>query len=385
MRPRPLILPSLADAFDSGYCFPNTHVPGCAGNCHIPRATAASDSNWPLVSSADLFDEYEQELADRPQALPDVKNLRVKFIPAFPAVPSTWPPLRDWLNSTWTGETGRTKRNRFDSLNSTLAYGVRPLKKLPYNPLDGARRPEAKSRKASPLSLDLLSRLHEHAMRKPVRDQAIWLCRFALGWRPIECRRLTLADVRIAVSKNDGYIAREQKHRHGKEDKSPSPIIPEVLDVLNQLAGSMLELPDNAPIFYGMRGRHQGKPLADQGIRGVIRKLFDEAGIREAVPDAIPYDLRDSFAAHVGRAVRAGGGRVGEARDVARRLLGHGDGAGVLSLYYDDDERHLELAEYTPLRLLKSGGAPVETGGKLVEIGGLEPPTSALRTQRSPS
>ena len=108
--------------------------------------------------------------------------------------------------------------------------------------------------------------------------------------------------------------------------------------------------------------------------------MFDEAGIREAVPDAIPYDLRDSFAAHVGRAVRAGGGRVGEARDVARRLLGHGDGADVLSLYYDDDERHLELAEYTPLRLLKNGGAPVETGGKLVEIGGLEPTAEAAST-----
>ena len=122
VRPRPLIPPTLADAFDGGFCYPSTHVPGCAGNCHIPRATAASDSNWPVVSSADLFDEYERELADRPQALRDVKILRVKFLLEFPVVASRWSTIRDWLNATWTGETGRTKRNRFDSLNSTLAY-----------------------------------------------------------------------------------------------------------------------------------------------------------------------------------------------------------------------------------------------------------------------
>ena len=51
--------------------------------------------------------------------------------------------------------------------------------------------------------------------------------------------------------------------------------------------------------------------LEDQGVRGVIRKLFDEASIREAVPDTIPYGLRDSFAALVGRALGAGGGRTG--------------------------------------------------------------------------
>ena len=339
---------------------------------------------WPVVSSAELFTEYEQELADRPQKRRDVKKLGAKFVPAFPDVPSAWPPIREWLNATYQGITGRTKRNRFDSLNSLLTYAVSPLKVLPYNPLEGARRPDANSRKASPLSVELLSRLHELAMQKPVRDQSIWLCRFALGWRPVECRRLTVGDVRRAVTQEDGYISREQKYRSGKESRSPSPILPEVLDVLNRLAVSMPGLPDDAPIFYGTRGRHQGRPLGDDGIRGVIRKLFDEAGIREEVPDAIPYDLRDSFAAHVGRAVRARGGRTGEAKDVARRLLGHGDGGDVLSRYWDDDERHLELSEYTPLRLLYRGGTQAEPGGKLVELGGLEPPASSMPLKRSP-
>ena len=58
--------------------------------------------------------------------------------------------------------------------------------------------------------------------------------------------------------------------------------------------------------------------------------------------------------------------------------------------------RYEELAVYTPLRLVapKNGGAvadaPLETGGApggeqggLVEIGGFEPPASALRTPRS--
>ena len=273
------------------------------------------------------------------------------------------------------GQAGRTKRNRFDSLNGLFAYAVSPLRALPSNPLQGARRPEAISRNATPLSLELLTRLHQRAMQLSVRDQAIWLLRFALGWRPIEVRRLLAGDVREALAKTDGYITREQKHRSGKMDRSRSPILPQVLDVL----GKLLEaLPDDAALFRGERGRHRGKPLGDQGIRGVIRDLFAEEGVRDEIPDAIPYDLRDSFATHVGRAVRASGGRTAEARDIARRLLGHGDGDDVLSRYWDDDERNVELRDFNPLRLVtaKSGGAAlkiesssVENGGPVVEIG----------------
>ena len=140
----------------------------------------------------------------------------------------------------------------------------------------------------------------------------------------------------------------------------------------------------------------------------MVRRLFAAVGAWDEAPGAIPYDLRDSFATAVGRAVRASGGRISEAQDVARRLLGHGDGDDVLARYWDDDERHLELAAYTPLRLISAenggseeesggpsveregpemeiGGAAVEIGGPVVEIGGLEPPTSAMRTRRSPS
>ena len=351
----------------------------------IPIPDDEIASPWPVVSTAELFSEFEQEMADRPSVLKDVKSLQKPFLAAFPSVPSTWPPIRDWLNTTFPGKGGRTRRNRYDTLRRVLNYGVRPLHLLPHSPLEDSPRPRSQSRSANPLSLEILSRLHDCAMESPLRDQAIWLCRFALGWRPVECVRLTLGDVRRAAASEDGYITREQKHRRGKESQSLSPIIPEVLDVLTQLAGSMANLADEAPIFYGTRGRHQGKPLSDQGVRGVVRKLFGEAGVRQEVPDAIPYDLRDSFAAHVGRAVRAGGGRVGEARDVARRLLGHGDGGDVLSRYYDDDERHLELLEYNPLRILKAGRGQVEKEGVLVEIEGLEPSASALRTPRSPN
>ena len=166
--------------------------------------------------------------------------------------------------------------------------------------------------------------------------------------------------------------------------------------MLQQLVASLGDVPDNAPVFQGAKGSgvHQGRPLGAQGVRGVIRRLFALEGVREEIPDAIPYDLRDSFATLVGRAVRASGGRVGEAQDVARRLLGHGDGGDVLNRYWDDDERHTELAEYSPLRQLsaenggaanRSGGAEAEIGGSVVEIWGLEPQTSALRTRRSPN
>lgn len=255
-----------------------------------------SPDRWPEVSSASLFAEFQREQADRPESLRDVKAVSARFSEAFPTIPSNWPPPRDWLNQTFPGET-RTRLNRFNAFNATFGYGVRTLKVLPSNPLEGAPRPTAKSKKAAPLSSDLLIRLHGLAMQRPLRDKAIWLCRFALGWRPVECRRLTLGDVRNAAIQDDGYIMREQKPRRKKEDRSPSPMLPEVLVVLNELAGSMHELPDHSPILYGTRGRHKGKPLGDQGIRGVIPELFMESGIRDQVPDAIPYDLRDSFAA----------------------------------------------------------------------------------------
>ena len=70
---------------------------------------------------------------------------------------------------------------------------------------------------------------------------------------------------------------------------------------------------------------------------------------------------------------------------MARRLLGHGDGGDVLSRYWDDDERPLKLSEYSPLRLLENGGTPVDNKECLVEIEGLEPSASALRTPRSPN
>ena len=176
-------------------------------------------------------------------------------------------------------------------------------------------------------------------------------------------------DVREAVAKAGDYIMREQKHRSGKMDKSPSPILPAVLDVLRQLVVALPDLPDDAPLFRGERGRHRGKPLGDQGVRGVIRDLFAEEGVRDEVPDAIPYDLRDSFATHVGRAVRASGGRTSEARDITRRLLGHGDGGDVLSRYWDDDERHIELLDFNPLRLVAAGERGC-SGGEWGTVGG---------------
>ena len=364
-------------------------------------ARAPDAAAWPEVLAADLFAEYEQEIADRPEKLKDLRSLKGKFMPRFATMPTTWPPLRDFLNETYLGSTGRTRRNRFDSMRGLYGYAVSPLRVLPCSPMEGARRPEAESRGPNPLPLSLLKRLHEQAMRGSLRDRGVWLLLFALGWRPVECTRLLAGDVRGAVAKADGYILREQKHRRGKSHSAPAPMLPEVLDVLRQLVDTLPDLADSEPIFRATSGRHHDKPLGYQGIYHVVRRLFAAVGAWDEHPGAIPYDLRDSFATHVGRAVRASGGRISEAQDVARRLLGHGDGDDVLARYWDDDERHLELAAYSPLRLVsaesggsdaESGGASVESGGPgmerggpVVEIGGLEPPTSAMRARRSPS
>ena len=58
-----------------------------------------------------------------------------------------------------------------------------------------------------------------------------------------------------------GHVMREQKHRSGKMDKSASSIFPEVLDVLRQFVEALPDLPDDAPLFRGERGRHRGSGL----------------------------------------------------------------------------------------------------------------------------
>ena len=367
-------------------------IPGAPAGVFVAPLVTPQQVQNPTATSESLFAEYEREIADRPEKLRDLLKVKTKFIERFPTVPTTWPSVRDFLNETYQGPTGRTRRNRFDSLFGLFQYGVNPLRILPFNPLEGARRPQAESRPANPLSVELLQSIHERAMAAPLRDQAVWLLRIGLGWRPVECERLLMGHVRQAFARNDGFIQREQKYRSGKVAQSPSPIVPEVLNVLRDLAEEQHDLEDSDPVFWGTSGRHQGRPLGSQGVRGIIRRLFEQVGVRQELPDAIPYDLRDSFATLVGRAVRASGGGTSEAQDVARRLLGHGDGSDSLRRYWDDDDRPEELSRFGPLTLLdvkerssETEGPAPRAGGGVVEIGGLEPPASALRTRRSPS
>ena len=102
--------------------------------------------------------------------------------------------------------------------------------------------------------------------------------------------------------------------------------------------------------------------MGNQAIQGVIRELFTEAGARDEVPDAIPYDPRDTFLCPGWPGCAGQWRRFWQVRGVAKRLLGHRDGGDVLSRYWDDDERHVELAEYTPLRLAipENGGSEAE-------------------------
>lgn len=329
------------------------------------------------ASSAWVFEQYAREVAgpdwqhlkvkERPEELKTLLKVREKFINAFPTVPMDWPPIRDWLYATWPGDSRRTRRNMFDVLKRTFSYAAGPLRALPHSPLDGTSRPKAKPRPSTPLSEELLIRCHDRAMQKSLRDFCIWLLRFAQGWRPVECTRLLMGHVRQATAKADGYIMREQKHRPGMVERSVSPILSVVLEHLRQLWETLPDLADDDPIFRGQKGtgRHQGKPLEAQGVRNVIRKIFDEAEVRAEIPDVIPYDLRDSFAVYVGRSVVEEGGSVWVAEGVTRGLLGHGDGEDSLKRYWNDDLRHLELAKYSPIRLV------VKNGGESVEIGGI--------------
>jgi integrase len=98
-------------------------------------------------------------------------------------------------------------------------------------------------------------------------------------------------------------VSAEWHFQEYAEEKSLPPVLPEVLEVLRELLESLPDLADDQPIFRGAKGagRHQGKPLEAQDVHNVIRRILDEAGGRPEIPDVIPYDLRDSFAAYVGR------------------------------------------------------------------------------------
>ena len=100
-----------------------------------------------------------------------------------------------------------------------------------------------------------------------------------------------------------------------------------------------------------------------EALRGLYRYAVSPLRRCREIPDAVPYDLRDSFATLIGRAVRAGGGRTSEAQDVARRPLGHGEGGDVRTRYRDDDDRDEELDLFgPPLRGGERGCVP-ESGG----------------------
>ena len=51
----------------------------------VPALHAAA---WPEVLAADLFAEYEGEIADRPEKLKDLRSLKGKFMQRFATMPS---------------------------------------------------------------------------------------------------------------------------------------------------------------------------------------------------------------------------------------------------------------------------------------------------------
>ena len=109
VRPRPLIPPSLAEAFDSGFCFPSTHVPGCMGDCHIPRATADDSlirGSGPglVLPLADLIDSFLRHKVNRgvkPGSLKTYKNASRRSQASSPRFPTA--SLRSW--NSWVDST----------------------------------------------------------------------------------------------------------------------------------------------------------------------------------------------------------------------------------------------------------------------------------------
>ena len=107
------------------------------------------------------------------------------------------------------------------------------------------------------------------------------------GWRGVELRRLTAANVRSA---REGEI-----WIWGKERKEFGPLLNETRDLLLRLAQG---LSDDEPVLRARRtqyGVHQ--PLGDDGLRRWVEDLCRRAGLTEYKP----HDMRRTFGTLVAR------------------------------------------------------------------------------------
>jgi len=242
---------------------------------------------------------------------------------AFPLLPASDGPLIMWMQQF------KNPKNRglwHQALSQLYKHAVKRFG-FPSNPLDGIPRPQAQEKPVVALTLAearALDGAPEDEQERLVVDLLL-----GHGWRGVELRRLTAANVRSA---REGEI-----WIWGKERKEFGPLLNETRDLLLRLAQG---LSDDEPVLRARRtqyGVHQ--PLGDDGLRRWVEDLCRRAGLTEYKP----HDMRRTFGTLVAR-------HSGDSH-LVERLLRHGK-PSVTDRYIQWNLPAL-LEQYSPIHLVR--------------------------------
>ena len=296
VRPRPLIPPSLADLFDGGACFPKTHVPGCAGNCHIIPLPAEENRN---VSTAEALAEWVDYA---------VKNLRPDSVTAYSKFAGTFlrsgldtlplepSKLRDWLDTH--GEPGSSYRVGQWKLASAFFGYIQETRDIPH-PMSKLRRPRL--RKIEPRAFSFEEAQGIDQAVESDRERVVCSMYLGLGLRLSEGVALTVGDVgsdRLKVGE-------------GKEGNVYVPLTDLIRQDLLILArgkggdAPLLGIQDDA-VSVCAKGLYRragisikkGERIGVHVLRHTFMQLFQEAGGNPVAADGILRHSDGSMLAH---------------------------------------------------------------------------------------
>ncbi len=274
-----------------------------------------------------------------------------RFARRFPSLPLETGDILEYLDQC-EGDTGRYKRNQHDLLRVLYKHAYRFFE-IPRNPMESLERPRITQKPIRTLSVKEACKVD--AVVNTITEKAVWELTVGHGWRQIEVRRITAGDVRLI---SDGVIWCK-----GKERNEYTPLLPETQQLLEQLA---VGLAGDEPVIRSTRIRAgKTQPLGADGIRQLIQRLFDGAGIKYK-----GHDLRRTFCTMV----RDASGDEFLAMRLARDII-----PGVNSRYINADPIKLgeSLLKYSPVRTIRLE----QTGESLVETGESRTPRPRKATQ----
>lgn len=285
VRPRPLIPPLLADLFDGGACFPKTHVPGCAGNCHIIPLPAKENRN---VSTAEALAEWVDYA---------VKNLRPATVTAYSKFAQTFlesgldtlplepAKLKDWLDTH--GAPGSGYRVSEWKLASAFFGYIQETHDIAH-PMSTLRKP--RKRKIEPRAFSFEEAQSIDQAVGSDRERVICTMYLGLGLRLSEGAALTVGDVRPD----------RLKVGEGKDGDVYVPLTDMIRQDLLLLAqgkgddSALLGIKDDAVSFcakglYRKAGIsiQKGERIGVHVLRHTFMQLFQEAGGSALAADAI--------------------------------------------------------------------------------------------------